>query len=446
MTKKIRLTILVFCVVCFFIIAPYIILYSLGYRVDFENKKIVATGGIYIRTFPTAEQIIIDSKISQKPGMFNNSIFIQSLLPKDHTILIKKSGYYDYYKTLDVLEKEVTKLENILLIKNNVAFLAIDNNVDYFSLAPNNKNILATNTDAKGIKIKYFSLTNTTAPSETLLKQSGKISNIKWSDDSILAIITLQTPNTTLYFLFDSLKQTQTVTQIPLLDKNSQQISFNPQNSQEIFFIKNKILYLLNNNKTTTVVSNVATYAIDNGNIIWFPIGGPLYKSDHSGKLLETMSPTLPASTVNAYNKILAGAGQIFAIYNGNLFLLDQNNKLFKSISKDIMATDMKISPNGQGLLYCSDSKIFYYDILTTESDVLFLDNSNKITDCFWLNNDYVIFKSGNKIIISEIDHRGNINNFTLPQTANKIFFNSQDNKLYILTEKILLASEKLTP
>lgn len=456
MTKKIRLIILAFCVICFFVIAPYIILYSLGYRIDFENRKIVATGGIYVRTFPTAEQIIIDSKISEKPGMFNNSVFVQSLLPKDHTVLVQKNGYYDYYKTLPVLEKEVTKLENVLLIKKAIAFVSIDNSVDYFSLAPNNRNLLAAYTNTKGIDFKYFSLGNTTVPPATLLKQSGKVSSIKWSDDSNLALITLQTSKATLYFIFDSSKQTQPLTQISLLDKTSQQISFNPQNPQEIFFTKNKILYSLKNNKATAVITGVAAYAIDNGNIVWLSFEGLLHKSDNSGKLLETMSSALTAPTINSRNKILITSGQIFVDYNGNLSLLDQNNKILESISENV--TEMKISPDGKKLLHYSDSNISYYDIPTAKNEVLFSDNAGKITDCFWVNNDYIILSSGDRVIISEIDYRGNINIVTLPATIDigggeiinvkspQIFFNRQDNKLYILTEKILLVSEKLTP
>ena len=128
MTKKTRLTILLVCVACFFVIAPILVLYSMGYRFDFEKMKITATGGIYVRTFPAAGQITIDYKISEKPGMFSNSIFVQSLLPKDHTISIKKSGYYDYFKTLPVQEKQVTKLEDVLLIKKNIQFDVITDN------------------------------------------------------------------------------------------------------------------------------------------------------------------------------------------------------------------------------------------------------------------------------------------------------------------------------
>ena len=74
---------------------------------------------------------------------------------------------------------------------------------------------------------------------------------------------------------------------------------------------------------------------------------------------------------------------------------------------------------------------------------------SEKIKDCFWLNDNYLIFNLGEKIIISEIDNRNSVNMITLPQPLSpndKILFNQEDKKLYILTEDSLLSSEKLLP
>src|SRR3989338_9925354 len=57
-----------------------------------------------------------------KTNIITNSAFMQNLLPKNHTVLIKKNGYFDYQKTLPVKEKEVTKLEHVLLIKKDIKF------------------------------------------------------------------------------------------------------------------------------------------------------------------------------------------------------------------------------------------------------------------------------------------------------------------------------------
>lgn len=122
MTKRIRFITLAFCVVLFFIVAPYIIIYSLGYRIDFEQKKIIATGGIYVKALPTGADIIIDSKITNKTSLLSPTVFAQNLLPKQHSVLIKKDGYFSYQKTLDIKEKEVARLERVILFKEKIEF------------------------------------------------------------------------------------------------------------------------------------------------------------------------------------------------------------------------------------------------------------------------------------------------------------------------------------
>lgn len=303
----------------------------MGYRVDFEKMKIVATGGIYVRTFPAADQITIDSKINKTPGLFANSIFTQSLLPKNHTVSIKKDGYYDYNKTLPVQEKEVTKLENVLLFKKNILFEAV-------------------------------------------------------------------------------IDETQS-----------------PFNQQDKFFIKNNSLYYSNISanigittiqKSTPVLKNLIAFTISNNNIIWLGTDGLLYKSELASLSVNPVKLTLTP--------------------------LEIDKKGF-----------YKISPDGKNIVYFTNQEIYIFllsDPITLQQNsgqdkrVLLYKSKENITDCLWLNNDYVIFNTGDKIIISEIDYRGNINTVTLPQTADKIFFNRQDNKLYILTENTLLSSEKLTP
>ena len=137
MTKKKRWIIFLASTVLFLVVTPYLTLYSLGYRIDFENKTIRATGGIYVRALPQGADIIIDSSIENKTGIFSNSVFVQNLLPKNHSVLIKKDGYYDYQKTIKVKEKEVIKLENVILFKKDILFSVLQKS-NYFSIAPNN--------------------------------------------------------------------------------------------------------------------------------------------------------------------------------------------------------------------------------------------------------------------------------------------------------------------
>lgn len=122
MTIKTRMMLLIGCAVVFFIAAPYIVFYSLGYRVNFATWQINGTGGIYVYAVPEPESILIDGKVAKNTGLFSTAVFAQNLMPGTHQVFIKKDGYFDYQKNLQVEEKEVTKLENVTLFKKDIAF------------------------------------------------------------------------------------------------------------------------------------------------------------------------------------------------------------------------------------------------------------------------------------------------------------------------------------
>jgi len=387
MTKRTRLIILLICVACFFVITPILVAYSMGDRFDFEKMQIVETGGIYVRTFPAAEKIIIDSKISKKPGMFSNSIFVQSLLPKSHTVLVEKSGYYDYSKTIPVKEGQVTKIENILLFKKNIQFTVIEN------------------------------------PEQTPAFAEG----------------------------FNAAKQ-------------------------EKFIIKNGNLYYSNSTensglsavkKAAPVIIKIIAFTSQNNNIVWLGTDGFLYKSDSTNLSAKPIKITLTAIKITKTDsyKIISNNQSIFVIANSNLLFLDTKTNDLDNFYSPV--NDAKISPDGENIIYYNDNNIYISPILSVPvlKNTLYKSpsyaetsagKSVKISDCLWLNNNYIIFTAGDKIIISEIDYRGNINAITLPQIIinsenvavknPQIFFNQQDGKLYILTQNTLLSSEKLVP
>lgn len=455
MRKKIRLTILAVCIILFFVLAPYIVLYSMGYRVDFINRKIVATGGIYVRSYPLANQIIIDSKIEGKPGMFLNAFFVQNLLPKNHTVLVKKTGYFDYQKNIPVVENQVTKIENILLIKQNMPFDLIADKISYFSLSPDGKNILTAAPAAKSIGFEYFSLSNPNQKKNySLPLQNAEIIDIKWPDNPSTALIKVQKKSDIFYYVFDTLKTTQQTAPLAYLDKNSQQISFNPRDLTQLFYVENKTLYSLKNNKPSVIIKNIAAYKISNGEILWLSSDGFLFQSDILGKLIQKITSKKIALNPNKNYEILIIAGKTFLKENNVLYLLDENSKLFDDFNSPI--SDFKILPSfdNKNLILSNNNEIYLYSFLEKKFEKLF--SSGKTENCQWLNNDYIIFTSEGRIIISEIDYRGNINTVSLPETISltegiiknkpdQMFFNRTDGKIYILTENQLVSSEKIT-
>lgn len=371
MTKKTRLIILLICTVLFLMITPYVVLYSLGYKIDFTKRKIIATGGIYVRVLPQETNITIDSNIKNKTGIFSNSIFVQNLLPREHHILIEKEGYYDYEKNLAVEENEVTKLENVILFKQHMLF-------------------------EKLADPKQFASFNQTPPEKFTIK------------------------NNNLYYA-NSTKNSQ----LTLAQKN------------------------------TPLLKSIVTYVISNNTIVWLSSDGYLEKSDIDGKNTEKLSEIAIKVNKKLSYQFTVFEDILFLQETNTLFIFDQNTKSFQEFYKPVKK--IKISPDGQKILYYNNNEIFYSLSSLMNKKISLITLPEKIDDVYWVNSDYIIYNAGGKIMISEIDPRGNINTITLPQTITlgtknidiknpRIFFNEQEKKLYILTDGNLLVSEKLVP
>ena len=463
MNKRTRLVILIICVVLFSVITPYIVLYSLGYRIDFVNGKIIETGGIYVRVFPQGADITIDSKIKNKTGLFLNSIFVQNLLPKQHAVLIEKEGYHSYQKNLLVKEKEVTKLENVVLFKNKTLFDLLENNVDYFSIAPNNANLIKSNITNKTIDFKTINLNNSQKNNITLPIKNGAILDSKWSDNSNSYLIKTNDG----YFLLDFRAPKLQFTKLPIL-ADIGEVYFDPENSNQLFFIKNKNLYSTLQNKE--LIKNVASFLIKDQKVIWLSSDGFLYIDNLP---IQATSTTLKQTEIegetnktteqifsikkNSQYKLVAILDMIFLQEDESLYLLDQNLKKFESFYGSVK--DLKISPDWKKVVFYNDHEIMYSLTSSINQKILLSKPANVIHELYWLNNDYLIFKSVDEIIISEIDARGNVNTITLPKISllteelknsefkpEQIFWNEQDKKLYILAENNLLVSENLLP
>lgn len=72
---------------------------------------------------------------------------------------------------------------------------------------------------------------------------------------------------------------------------------------------------------------------------------------------------------------------------------------------------------------------------------------SEKIGNIFWLNNNYLIFNSGDKIKIAEIDDRDKINIIDLTEFPSpKVFWDKSAKKLYISSKNIFYVSDNLLP
>ncbi len=374
MSKKVRLIIFISLVITYFIVAPILIYYALGYRFNFDTRTVISTGGFDLKIWPQETNILIDQKIVRRTNIFSNDELIQGLLPKKYNIAVEKEGYFTWDKNLNIEANKVTKLENVTLIKESLAFQNVKGSFDNFYISPDEKYILTAN---------EASATFHTIDSSTL---------------DIVNTFTLQNPKD-LVVSWNTGSET-----VKLYNKTTPEI-----------------IYSINYKKTGTII----------------PEETPGIPSDE----ILSVQPV----TVNGIT-LVKDADYISLL----------NTKTDK-FEKYYQAKDWKFSPDKSKFLFFNDHEILFAKTNAPTQKIFLIRFSGIIDDCFWLNNDYVIYNVGGKLKISEIDTRDKINTVDLKVQLTtesdavttlinpEIHFDTTNKILYILNEKNLFVSEPLT-
>ncbi|MCX6764399.1 MAG: hypothetical protein NTU58_01690 [Candidatus Nealsonbacteria bacterium] len=459
MEKRIRNILIVIFGVIFVLAIPLVILYCQGYRFDFETKKIIKTGGFAFKAQPKNCEIYINDKLTKKTDFIFGEVFIKNLLPKKYNIKIKKNGFSDWEKNLEVKEKMVTEAKNVLLFPKENNFSAFLPGIDienYYFSPDENKIILKKNTE----NTWELSVFNLESKEEKLLlkeveyfKQKGvAVLDLKWSSDSKKILLETQIKKEVKYFVIDVLKENEEY--IFSLDYSGKpkEILFNNQNSQELFFLKTTStgtnLFKTNfyqKSLSKLPIENVISYQLSNGNIFWLDKDGFLSKSDLSGNNSEILNKeSFPVEQgLEVEIKILPNQ-KIFLNNKNGLYLFNPETKIFEKILNSIK--DLKFSPDSKNIYFSNNYEIWLSD--QSLKEFLFLNRfSKKIDDIFWLNSDYLIFNTEEKIKISEVDPRDRINIVEIGNFENpKIFWSQNHKTLYLLSKGSLYSLGNLVP
>src|SRR5438445_8098607 len=107
-------------VIFFIIILLFLIAYSRGYRLDFQNKSFNATGILALSSSPKPAKIYINGELK---GVTDTNV---TLPPGDYTIDIKKDGYSDWSKKVK-LKGELVMSYDVVLFPRNPSLSSLTN-------------------------------------------------------------------------------------------------------------------------------------------------------------------------------------------------------------------------------------------------------------------------------------------------------------------------------
>lgn len=417
MTRKTRKILFFVFFFIFLLSAPLIILYYQGYRFDLEKKSLTQTGGLFLKVIPKQSEIYINGKLVKKTDFFFGSTLIENLLPKKYKIRVEKSGYFPWEKDLEIKEKEVTEAKNIILFPQNPNFQIILKDIKNLWFSPDGKKIILLEKNEMGWALKLFDLEKNLKShligEKEIYSKGVDLLNLNWSQDS-----------KEIY-----------------LDVGAKE-----QNKNFVLNLE-KIPPVLTEKEVTTTAENIVTSQTFNGDNYYLDNFGNLYKNEE--KLSEK---PFPVKTETEY-KLSVFPEKVFLREEKTLYLFNPDSKIFEKFFEGI--NDLKISPDGKKIVYFSDSEIWVL-FLKEKLDpppkkagekILLARFSEKIENVSWLNSDYLIFSTGNKIKITEIDERDKLNIVDLGEFKKpEIFFNQTNKKLYVLSDEILFQSSPLLP
>jgi len=475
MTKKFK-KILFFMLCLFFLItAPSVVFYSQGYRFDFKNMKIVQTGGLFLKISPPGVILDIDQKLRKKTNFFFDSAFINGLIPKGYQITIQKTDYHIWNKALEIEEKQVTEAKNIILFPKNPKFNLVEKNINSFFPAPDNKKIIFKIQEQKKL---------VSEEELKLLKKNKKISqisflNLVWSDDSKRILIEISIKGEKQYVVL----KIEPETNLFILDteSNIKNISFNPDKSEELFFIslepeekltgedkelkfRKKVIFRLKADSERVMLKipspsfeqNIINYSIIGNDIVWLSDSGFLYlgRLVNSDKIelikILNLKPINIHKETN-YQIIAKDSSKIFLKQDEMLYYLNPATHLLEQIFNSVktieFSEDMKkiiVSTNNQIWLFYMEEEHEQPRRKIGEK-ILLSGFPDEINNLFWLNNSYIIFQIKDSIKIAEIDNRSKVNLIELATfPSSSISWSQKEKILLVLSENNLYSCDNI--
>lgn len=189
LTKKQRSFSLILLGIIFILVAPVIVLYSLGYTLD-EKFTFQKTGGIFIHSNMSNASVYVDGDFFKTGGLFIRNVLIQDLVPnKEYKIEIHKEGYHSWIKNIYVYPSIVSEGASLMLPKEFVVreiFKYLDKEGNATStpliktqIKPTNSEFISVSelfaSSTKEIVLEKQISTTTTQASTSPLKQKSKI-------------------------------------------------------------------------------------------------------------------------------------------------------------------------------------------------------------------------------------------------------------------------------
>ena len=120
MTLQTRRILFFFLLAVFLVLAPLIVVYSLGLTINFQTKALEQTGSIFIKSKTPQTSVFLNGALTKETSFFSGSALLTGIAPGAYLIRIEKAGYQPWSRIMTVSPSLVTELRSVLLLQNRI--------------------------------------------------------------------------------------------------------------------------------------------------------------------------------------------------------------------------------------------------------------------------------------------------------------------------------------
>lgn len=318
-TRRYRLTLFAVFVAAFFVIAPVLIMYSSGYRYDWQNGLIKETGAINVDILPAEAVVYLNDALLQGGMPYR----LKNIAPGKYRLKITASGYFDWVKDVVVESKQTVYIKDISLLKKNTPYLLAPGQIKNAALSADGNFIIFSRQTTSS----EFWLRDLTAQKETQIFKlpSDKPLKIVWAKKNNYAVVSdAEAPYKTLMII----NTTNPLKQINLTQKIKEPVlkyEWKQSAEPELFFsTKSKLYSIL---PRLGQVYNIAKnkwldWTMENGQL-WVLRQNDTGATELVGDLLGFNSIFKP--TANTENIILDNTYNLITVKNNQILLKKKN-------------------------------------------------------------------------------------------------------------------------
>jgi len=460
MSLRFRLFIFILCALVFVIVVPFIFLQASGYRFDPREKTFRRTGSLFIESYPSGAEVLINGQFQEKRkfldffsffwDLFSSAKYggktptiINNLLPGKYKIKIIKEGFKKWEKEALIKPNLTTRFKKISLFLEKPELKLYDQGeVGFFKASPSGKKIIyqiRTDPAKKSLKLLENDKVNVLIDDFKL-----NLSNLIWSEEEKKIIF-----NQIFLLNLETGELIDLSRSFPFLKRKETKIKFDEKNSDFLYASLEKNLFKINlpifeRSFVLDTQGEIKDWQRSNGEI-------EMIIKRKDGLFLEKIS--LTSLQKPEFSLILPGENFVFekTSFSNLRFLTNGERILLVTLEEKPVIFNLKgkkIIPAEDSLVYFDNHEIQILN-LNPDPKLLFPWQREIITRLaeelkeVERKGDWLYYLSNNKIMALEIDFKNYQNQYLLFE-GEVVKFHSKEPEIIYFTTPQGLSSLKI--